>query len=591
METFKPLSHKGVNTLSTSNLCFVVRIGDFQYIVDNIMLTNYHTLNYIASSLNSRISGQTVAEIFSQERDQLAITFDRGNETLIVSCRPEENVLYLHPKFARAKSNTANLFVKCWGKKVRSVSILPSDRVVMIALESELTLCAQFFGSASNVLLVDQARKVIDAFKNSKKLIGAEYCLREGELMYDVTRLQSRLQEERSSAVASVLKNVFPTLGSTLIREILHRSGIPSATEAAALDDNGTRRITESVGLILSELAKPAPRVYSRHDGAREEPVAFSLINLRHLDNHEARQFDDVHEALRFFISHRFASRAFSDQKEKVIAKIMQQVRKLERANAAVSQDLQRSDHGNEYEVIGKVLMSNRSSLTKGMKSVQLPHEGRMVDVPLDARLSPIENAQKYFEKGKKARLALRESEARLEELRQKTGRAKELFGTLNTITTKDELKDFMAMHATAMKEFGLSEKGKEKEQPPFRIFTVDGGFEVWAGKSSANNDLLTMKHAKPNDLWFHARGSSGSHVVLKVGTGKGEVSKKAKEEAASIAAYYSKMKKASMVPVATTERKYVRKPKGAPPGTVILEREKVIFAEPRLPLDKNRHA
>jgi predicted ribosome quality control (RQC) complex YloA/Tae2 family protein len=112
----------------------------------------------------------------------------------------------------------------------------------------------------------------------------------------------------------------------------------------------------------------------------------------------------------------------------------------------------------------------------------------------------------------------------------------------------------------------------------------VEGGFEVWAGKSSENNDLLTLHHAKPNDLWFHARGSSGSHVLLKVGSGKGEPGKKAKEQAAGIAAYYSKMKNAKMVPVAMTEKKYVRKPKGAPPGTVVLEREKVVFAEPSLP-------
>jgi len=103
-------------------------------------------------------------------------------------------------------------------------------------------------------------------------------------------------------------------------------------------------------------------------------------------------------------------------------------------------------------------------------------------------------------------------------------------------------------------------------------------------GKSSANNDVLTLKYGKPNDLWFHARGSSGSHVLLKMNTGRGEPSKKAKTQAAAIAAYYSKMKNAKMVPVAMTQKKYVRKPKGSSPGTVTLEREQVIFAEPALP-------
>jgi predicted ribosome quality control (RQC) complex YloA/Tae2 family protein len=115
----------------------------------------------------------------------------------------------------------------------------------------------------------------------------------------------------------------------------------------------------------------------------------------------------------------------------------------------------------------------------------------------------------------------------------------------------------------------------------------VDGGFEVWAGKSSDSNDLLTLRHAKPDDLWFHARGSSGSHVLLRVASAPGEPSKRAREQAAAIAAYFSKMKTASLVPVAMTEKRYVRKPRGAPAGTVVLEREKVVFVEPELPPEK----
>jgi predicted ribosome quality control (RQC) complex YloA/Tae2 family protein len=108
----------------------------------------------------------------------------------------------------------------------------------------------------------------------------------------------------------------------------------------------------------------------------------------------------------------------------------------------------------------------------------------------------------------------------------------------------------------------------------------------VWAGKSSENNDLLTLRHAKPNDLWFHARGAGGSHVVLRVGTGSGEPGKRARHQAASIAAYYSKMRSAGTVPVAMTRRKFVRKPRGAPPGTVALEREEVLFVPPQLPVE-----
>ncbi len=134
------------------------------------------------------------------------------------------------------------------------------------------------------------------------------------------------------------------------------------------------------------------------------------------------------------------------------------------------------------------------------------------------------------------------------------------------------------------MGKLGIGEKGTAREELPFRLFTVDGGFEVLVGKNSSNNDLLTMKYARPNDLWFHARGAGGSHVLLKVGSAKGEPGRKAKEQAAALAAYYSKMRNATIVPVAMTEKKYVRKPKGAPAGTVVLDREKVMFARPALP-------
>ena len=137
------------------------------------------------------------------------------------------------------------------------------------------------------------------------------------------------------------------------------------------------------------------------------------------------------------------------------------------------------------------------------------------------------------------------------------------------------------------VKELGYMTDKEQEELPPFKIFAVEGGFTVYAGKNSVNNDLLTFRYAKPNDLWFHARGSSGSHVVLKLGTGEGTPTKKAVEQAASIAAYYSKMKNAKHVPVAMTERKYIHKPKGAPAGTVALDKEKVIFVQPLLPENK----
>jgi len=211
-----------------------------------------------------------------------------------------------------------------------------------------------------------------------------------------------------------------------------------------------------------------------------------------------------------------------------------------------------------------------------------------LVEIPLDRNLTPAKNAERYFEKAEKSRHAQDEQHRRMTELTRRQQSIALLFDRIEVITTADDLKHFTLEHRTALSQFGLkTEKSgqvSKEEQLPFRVFTVAGGFQVWAGKSGENNDLLSTRHTAKNDLWFHARGVGGSHVVLKIGTGKGEVSKQAIEQAAAIAAYYSKMKKSKLVPVTMCEGKYVRKPKGVPAGTVTVEREKTIFAEPALP-------
>lgn len=118
-----------------------------------------------------------------------------------------------------------------------------------------------------------------------------------------------------------------------------------------------------------------------------------------------------------------------------------------------------------------------------------------------------------------------------------------------------------------------------------FRIFQLEGGFEVWVGKNSTANDLLTFKYTKQNDLWFHVRGTSGSHTVLKLPDGYDDkIPKEIIETAAGICAYYSKAKNAKIVSVAYTEAKFVQKYKGAKSGSVSIKGEKVVKVNPRIP-------
>jgi len=119
-----------------------------------------------------------------------------------------------------------------------------------------------------------------------------------------------------------------------------------------------------------------------------------------------------------------------------------------------------------------------------------------------------------------------------------------------------------------------------------FRIFKLADGFEVWVGKDSSSNDLLSMKYTAQNDLWFHVRGASGSHTVLKIPEGAAEIPEENIKAAASIAAFYSKAKNAKIVAVAYTQAKNVEKYKGAKSGSVIIKSEKIVKVTPGIPKD-----
>ncbi|MCI0448733.1 MAG: NFACT RNA binding domain-containing protein [Chlorobi bacterium] len=118
-----------------------------------------------------------------------------------------------------------------------------------------------------------------------------------------------------------------------------------------------------------------------------------------------------------------------------------------------------------------------------------------------------------------------------------------------------------------------------------FRIFKISGSFEVWVGKNSEANDVLSFKYTGQNDLWFHIRGTSGSHTILKLPENfEGEIPKECIKTAAEIAAFYSKAKNAKSVNVAYTKGKNVQKYKGAKSGSVVIKGEKIIKVAPKIP-------
>ena len=558
------------------------------------MLSNYYTLRFLAADLHSRLQNSPIEDAFTQNKNELLVSFRVHDSvlTLVISCEPSMNYLFLRNGVNRAKKNSVDVFRTLAGRLVQAVAIHPSDRELAIHLSGETRLIIRLYGSKANVLLVDENNVIVDSFLNAKDLRGTEILAEDTssrQTLRGEQDLRTQLRSIGSILLPAAIKKFFPLMNAVLIREACSRAGISENRVVAEVSEEDLARLVDACRSLIAELETvPRPCIYTQ-DGS---PPTFSVIPLHHRSSAVAEQFESIHDAIRVFVGSSRKQKSLLQEKESLLHFLRQGAEKAERTLQKMEQETAALERATRYELLGKLLMSNLTRLRKGMTEVELEdvfsREREQVNIRLDQKLTPAQNAGHYFDKAKKARAGIQEKIGHQDDVRERWQLLRDFLGRVSDLQTYEQLAEFTAAHREQLKYLGFkglaTEGGKKPEEIPFRQFVVTGGFQVWVGKSSENNDLLTTKYAKPSDLWFHARGSSGSHVILRMGTGKGEPSRKALEETAAIAAYYSKMKSAKHVPVAVTERKYVRKPRGAPAGTVTIEREKLLFVNPQLP-------
>jgi predicted ribosome quality control (RQC) complex YloA/Tae2 family protein len=281
--------------------------------------------------------------------------------------------------------------------------------------------------------------------------------------------------------------------------------------------------------------------------------------------------------------------------------------------------DLAEAEQAPEHRRRGEALLTYLHQVPARAARVVLPDpadQEHRLEIELDARLKPQENAARYFKRAAKAerglseippRLAGVEAELRaLDHVLERARRAEEhapLPDGASTArhfhdpTLERDLEHALARLPATLRQgvagaparrAAAATGGRRDERvpgrlEPRRLRSVEG-WEVLIGRSNEGNDYLTHRLARPEDYWLHVHGAAGSHVVLRRGKGKNEPSKRTLEEVASWAAYYSQARTAGKVPVIVTRKKYVRKPRKAPPGLALCEREKTLMVKPQEP-------
>ncbi len=461
-----------------------------------------------------------------------------------------------------------------------------------------LTLTIEIMGRYSNVILWEEGGKIIDALKRVDAEMSSQRLVLPG-LSYQLPPPQNKLclldctvpevteavraipgDMELSKALLLVLQGVSPVV----CRELQHQVGRGKDVFIKEMGEEEEFRL----GYFCQKLKDTLEQVSGKPHMAvnrQKKPMDFSFLEIRQYGTaavtYEEESFSQLLD--RFYLE--------KDQLERMRVREQDLLRLLSNASERLARkinnqkaELDQCAQREALRVAGDLLSANLYRIPKGASLVELPdfyEEGEPLrTIKLDPALNPTQNAQKYYKEYRKAKTAE-------EKLNQQIGLAqKELeyldtvFDALSRATTAQDLAEIRA----ELGEQGYVRVLRSKKEKPAALgeplkFQVTDGFTVLVGRNNRQNDKLTLKTARNQDIWFHTKNIPGSHTVL-ITEGK-EPTPQAMTEAAVLAARHSKAKDSSQVPVDYTQVRNVNKPQGAKPGMVIYVNYKTLFVDP----------
>ena len=534
------------------------------------MIQNYFFLNRFLIEAQEFLEDSRIEEIFSQEKSKLVIVVSKnGEEYYLELCViPGNSYLNIRKNYSRAKKNTVNFFEAALGEKIDSLQISNDDRIIKLkCTHSEIYFTIR--GKFTNVFFFDadnQAHtfKSVDAhtLKNIKKEFGEKVFLSGWNQIHLLTNNEENYLEE--------VRKKYPFLGSEVIKEV-----------KARLRTEGSNDISALLNDVLNEIRISNPCVFIDE---KEQDIHLGFQNFKSFPFTEKKIFESLIDAVNFLLSKKYY---LNDKysKEKIVRNHIE--RELKKVTSKIQNLLgliERGSNEEKYNKYGQLLLANLGAIKSRMSSITVEDiisGGGQIKIDLNPSLSPQKNVDYYFDKSRSEKISFTKNLQLFEAAKKDYERLRKIEDSLNEIESTKELD--ILMKNLKIKQPQEQEK-KDQLSSKFRQYLIEGRYRLFVGRDSKTNDLLTTRFAKQNDYWFHARGSSGSHVVLRVENTKEPIPKNVLKKAASIAAYHSKAKTAGVVPVAYTFKKYVVKKKGDPTGTVRLLKEDVLLVEPEIP-------
>lgn len=569
-------------------------------------------LRCMTKELSPLLIGARVDKVFQPSKNVLLLSM-RGRDfsgKLLISADPSGARIQLTNA---SMENPASPPMLCMllrkrlvGAKLCSIVQPGLERVVFLEFDAsnelgdriKLTLACEVMGRRSNIILVDEKGKVVDAVRRTDAsdtarilMPGALYALPPAGDWLDLTvcpvddvinQLTGSSEKDLSSALLKKMQGLSPLI----CREIDHR--VTDASEICPLDfgsiyKDRLKKELENLRSIC-ESGNCRPTVLKDREG---KPFDFSFMPIfQYGKSSKPEEFNSLSEALDAYYSER-------EQKAHIHALSQDILKQLSNASSRIAKkinirkaELEKARNSEFKRKYGELIKANIHSIHPGDSFCTVTDyyspELEQIKIPLNPALSPAQNAQKYFKEYRKACTASQLLEGFIEKGEQDLKYIDSVFDELSRAQNAAELSEIRSELAEAgFIKKKRDKKIREKPLPPLKFLSSDN-FLILAGRNNRQNDRLTLKESEKNDIWFHVKDNAGSHVIIKQkGT---DIPDRTMTEAAIIAATLSKVSESQGVAVDFCPVRRVKKPSGAPFGLVIYENYNTAFVTP----DKN---
>ncbi len=566
-------------------------------------------LRHLVAELRDKTQFARVDKIYQPSREELVFVL-RGKGCagrLLLSARGNAPRLHL-TDFAPENPATPPMFCMLLRKyllnaRLLSVEQLGLDRVVALTFDSvnemgdSITpkLYLEILGSRSNLIFVGEDGRIVDAVRRSDlenaaaRLIqpGAPYTppTPQGKLDLLETGTAPVLEAVLEQQDLSLTKALSATLDGAcplVCREVAYRTCGDTDKPVCDLSDRERIKLKLQLETLAQAMEGPGtPTLVTGRDG---RPLDFTYLPVLQYGRAALTSTPGDYSAL---LDAFYAAREQADRMRHKSADLLKLLSnasgRISRKLDAQRRDLARCSDRETYRIYGELIKANLHAIPKGAAVAVVQNyydpELKELKIPLNAALTPAANAQKYFKEYKKSYTA-EETLTRLiadgeEELRYLDS----VFDALTRAACEADLAEIREELVAGgyLRRSGAPRK-KEKLSKPLSFCSSDG-FRILVGKNNRQNDQLTLHTAEKNDLWFHVKNIPGSHVILCCAGS--EPPEQTMREAACLAAYYSKARESSSVPVDYTPVRRVKKPAGARPGMVIYETNRTVYVTP----------